>query len=69
MQHAWFLSVHRTQSISLRTFRADLSKTFDSGQAYTIMSRATCYEGMLVEGFDPDRVNREVDQDALRWER
>ena len=43
---AWALSVHKSQGMGLKQVRFDPAKTFDDGQAYVALSRATTMEGL-----------------------
>ena len=43
---AWALSVHKSQGMGLKQVRFDPAKTFDDGQVYVALSRATTMEGL-----------------------
>lgn len=53
---AWALSIHKAQGQTLERVKVDLGKTFEKGQAYVALSRATCQEGLQVMRFDPKKV-------------
>lgn len=52
---AWALSVHKSQGQTLDRVRVDLKKTFERGQAYVALSRATNMEHLQVLNFSPDK--------------
>lgn len=53
---AWALSIHKAQGQTLQYVKVDLAKTFERGQAYVALSRATSKEGLQVLNFLPDKV-------------
>jgi len=53
---AWALSVHKSQGQTLERVKVDLQHTFEKGQAYVALSRATSMQGLQVIGFDAARV-------------
>lgn len=53
---AWALSIHKAQGQTLERVKVDLGKTFEKGQAYVALSRATCKEGLQILRFDPKKV-------------
>jgi ATP-dependent DNA helicase PIF1 len=53
---AWALSVHKSQGQTLQRVRVDLRNTFEKGQAYVALSRATSLERLEVLNFDPLKV-------------
>jgi len=53
---AWALSIHKSQGQTLDYLRVDLSKTFEYGQAYVALSRATTMNGIQVIGFSREKV-------------
>ena len=51
---AWALSVHKSQGMGLEQVRFDPKKSFDDGQVYVALSRATTLEGLtLVSPIQP----------------
>lgn len=50
---AWALSVHKSQGQTLDRVRVDLRRTFEKGQAYVALSRATNMEHLEVFNFSP----------------
>lgn len=53
---AWALSVHKSQGQTLERVRVDLRRTFEKGQAYVALSRATSMEHLQVLNFNPAKV-------------
>ena len=45
---AWALSVHKSQGMGLEQVRFDPKKSFDDGQVYVALSRATTLEGLTL---------------------
>lgn len=52
---AWALSVHKSQGQTLDRVRVDLRRTFEKGQAYVALSRATNMEHLQVLNFLPEK--------------
>ena len=52
---AWALSVHKSQGQTLERVKVDLRRTFEKGQAYVALSRATSLETLEVLNFDPSK--------------
>lgn len=59
---AWAISIHKAQGQSIDRLRVDLRRTFEKGQVYVALSRATNKEHLEVVNFDHRRitVSREV---------
>lgn len=53
---SWALSIHKAQGQTLEKVKVDLGRTFEKGQAYVALSRATTQEGLQVSRFDPRKV-------------
>ncbi|KAG9223170.1 hypothetical protein CCMSSC00406_0000141 [Pleurotus cornucopiae] len=54
--HAWALSVHKSQGQTLDRVKVDLRRTFEKGQAYVALSRATNMDHLQVLNFDASQV-------------
>lgn len=53
---AWALSIHKAQGQTLERVKVDLTRTFEKGQAYVALSRATTQQGLQVLRFDKSKV-------------
>jgi len=53
---AWALSVHKSQGQTIERVRVDLKNTFEKGQAYVAVSRATTMEGLQICNFVASKV-------------
>ncbi|KAF5377180.1 hypothetical protein D9615_006334 [Tricholomella constricta] len=62
---AWALSVHKSQGQTLERVKVDLRRTFEKGQAYVALSRATSLEQLQVLNFDASKV--EAHPRVLEW--
>jgi ATP-dependent DNA helicase PIF1 len=56
LTHAWAITIHKSQGMTLTYVRMDLSRCFEKGQGYTALSRAADPAGLQVEGFEPHRI-------------
>ncbi|KAL4268423.1 ATP-dependent DNA helicase PIF1 [Pleurotus pulmonarius] len=54
--HAWALSVHKSQGQTLDRVKVDLRRTFEKGQAYVALSRATNMDHLQVLNFNASKV-------------
>ncbi|KAL4244571.1 ATP-dependent DNA helicase PIF1 [Abortiporus biennis] len=64
---AWALSIHKSQGQTLERVRVNLRTTFEKGQAYVALSRATSMNTLQVLDFDPVRVM--AHERVLTWMR
>ncbi|XP_062105784.1 ATP-dependent DNA helicase pfh1-like [Humulus lupulus] len=53
---AWALSIHKCQGMTLDCIETDLSKVFEYGMHYVVMSRVKGSDGLHITGLDPTRI-------------
>lgn len=53
---SWAMSVHKSQGQTLERVKVNLQKTFETGQAYVAVSRATSADRLQVINFNPSKV-------------
>ncbi|KAF3993007.1 hypothetical protein FT663_00304 [Candidozyma haemuli var. vulneris] len=54
---AWAMSIHKAQGQSIDRLRVDLRKTFEKGQVYVALSRATSKDRLEILNFDHRRIS------------
>lgn len=73
---AWALSVHKSQGQTLERVKVDLGRTFEKGQAYVALSRATSINALEVYNFHASKVmvhrrvlewNNEMEEEEMEW--
>lgn len=47
---AWAMTIHKSQSLTMDRVIVDLSRTFEEGQIYVALSRATGLKGLKING-------------------
>ncbi|KXN81113.1 ATP-dependent DNA helicase PIF1 [Leucoagaricus sp. SymC.cos] len=62
---AWALSVHKSQGQTLERVRVDLRRTFEKGQAYVALSRATNMEHLQVLNFSKEKYAAPLSFDGI----
>ena len=61
------MSIHKAQGQTLDKVKVNLTRTFENGQAYVALSRATHLGGIQVLGFHPRAVR--MDPNVMEWEK
>jgi ATP-dependent DNA helicase PIF1 len=64
---AWSLTVHKCQGMSLKDVLFSTSGSFETGQCYTGMSRATEPEGLIVDNIEDLIHLNKVSKKALKY--
>jgi ATP-dependent DNA helicase PIF1 len=57
---AWALSVHKSQGQTLERVKVDMKSTFEKGQAYVAVSRATTMEHLQILNFHASKYVSQV---------
>lgn len=53
---AWAMSIHKAQGQSIERLRINLQKTFEKGQVYVALSRATNKDSLEIYNFEPRKI-------------
>lgn len=53
---AWAISIHKSQGQQFPYVAVDMGKIFETGQAYTALSRAESLEGLYLSNFNPLKI-------------
>ncbi|KAI5448920.1 hypothetical protein NCC49_005771 [Naganishia albida] len=54
--NSWAISIHKSQGMTLPRMKVDLANSFEKGQAYVALSRATSMDTIEVRNFHPSKV-------------
>ena len=57
LKHAWCITVHKSQGMSIDHLSVSLHDAFEDGQAYVGLSRSTGKCGLTIASFDPSKVS------------
>ncbi|XID75812.1 AAA family ATPase [Alkanindiges sp. WGS2144] len=64
LRHAWAITVHKSQGMTLEAAEIDLSQTFEKGQGYVALSRLKSLSGLRLLGFNQKAL--ELDSLAMK---
>jgi ATP-dependent DNA helicase PIF1 len=53
VRHAWAMTVHKSQGLTIRRLAVDMNKFFAPGQAYVALSRGVSLDGLALTNFQP----------------
>jgi hypothetical protein len=56
LQHAWSITVHKSQGLSLDKIEFDFCNVFSDGQVYVALSRVRKMDGLRLRNFDPSKI-------------
>jgi ATP-dependent DNA helicase PIF1 len=62
---SWAMSIHKAQGQTIDRLRIDLTKSFEMGQIYVALSRATNTNHLEVKNFEPYKVK--VSEDVIKF--
>lgn len=67
---AYGITIHKSQGMTYDRLLVDFGRIFDYGQAYVALSRTRTLEGLIIKGFDHNKIvaNREVKEFYSRLE-
>ncbi len=66
LRHAWAITVHKSQGMSLDEVEVDLSKAFESGMGYVALSRVRTLKGLRLSGINEQALK--VRDDVLEFD-
>ncbi len=66
LRHAWTITVHKSQGMSLDAIEVDLSKSFEPGMGYVALSRVRTMDGLTILGLNDKAL--EVHGDVLEFD-
>lgn len=66
LRHAWGITVHKSQGMSLDAVEVDLSKAFEPGMGYVALSRVRSLDGLTVLGLND--IALQVHEDVLEYD-
>ncbi len=66
LRHAWAITIHKSQGMSLDAAVIDLSKSFTYGMGYVALSRVKSLAGLSIMGMHADAL--QIDPNVLRFD-
>lgn len=56
LRHAWAITVHKSQGLTISQLQVDMRRFFSPGQAYVALSRATSLDNIMLLNFNAESV-------------
>lgn len=56
LRHAWAMTVHKSQGLTIQRLAVDMNKFFAPGQGYVALSRGVSLDGLALTNFNPKSI-------------